>query len=193
MIKRIAVWSTLLLLALALAVPAQAGLFTYRLNGGVNGRYYYIDPNILNPTKYTSLIQNAVSSWNGNGTSISFSQTTNYNSSAVDYYVKDYGNTNWRGVVGYFHSDGSQAMPNLGDAPTSNYDYAEASLNNSYLSSDSSDLRSRSTAAHEFGHAVALSHSSVTSALMYYSISRYDTYGVYTPQQNDDITYASQL
>jgi hypothetical protein len=76
----------------------------------------------------------------------------------------------------------------VGCAPTSNWAYAELRLNDWYMSSDiSSNLpnRSRSTAAHEFVHGIGLAHATSQARLMYASISRYDVYGVYTPQATD--------
>lgn len=66
-------------------------------------------------------------------------------------------------------------------------------MNDYYLRQDCCLNRIQSTMAHEFGHSIALDHSPIASALMYFSISRWDTYGTYTPQTNDDITLAQQL
>lgn len=181
------------LLALAAPTPALADLSPYRLIGGVNGRYYWIDPAMINPA-YAPVARNAVASWNATGTRISFSETTIWSQSAEDWYAKDYGSTGWRGATVPRDANGNGVVACIGCAPFANWAYAELSLNDFYLKEDCCVTRIQSTAAHEFGHGVALLHSGIESALMYADIFfRYDINGVYTPQQNDDIFYASQL
>jgi predicted Zn-dependent protease len=125
---------------------------------------------------------------------IAFTETSNQCcDSQADFYAEDYGSTGWRGVAVQRLSDGSGAVACVGCAPFTDWDYTELSMNDNYLKHDCCVTRIQNTAAHEFGHGIALSHSSVTSALMYFSISNYDTYGVYTPQEDDDIDFADEL
>ena len=87
-----------------------------------------------------------------------------------------------------FLNNGNPATPCVGCAPTMNWDYAELSLNHTLLVDDintNQPNKTQSTAAHEFGHGVALAHASPQMIIMYYSISRYTAYGIYTPQWND--------
>jgi hypothetical protein len=192
MLKRLIVLGTLFAVVVGIAVPANAGLLAYRLNGGVYNRQYWIDPNALNLATFQPIIRNAVSSWNGTPTSIYFTETTNYNSSVADFYVKDYGSVGWDGLAVPFLTGGALAAPCGGCEPTSNWDYMELSLNWYYHQNYNTQAR-QSVAAHEFGHGVALSHSSLGSALMNGSTqTRYYTNGTYTPQ-SDDISWAQQL
>jgi matrixin len=174
--------------------PALASIDPYHLNGGVNGRYYWLDPNMIN-VAYMPLMRNGVTSWNQTGTRIAFTETSSQCcNSQVDWYAKAYGNTGWRGVTVPRLNDGSAASSCIGCVPFENWDYAEISANDDYLKFDCCLNRTQSTLAHEFGHSVGLDHSSNPPALMYADITiRYDTYGTYTPQYNDDITLAQQL
>ncbi len=191
--SRIVFLRTVLILSFGARVPAGASIDPYHLNGGVNGRHFWLDPNMIN-IAYMPLIRNAVTSWNATATRVSFTETSSLCcDSQADWYAKAYGSTGWRGVTVPRLSDGSGASTCVGCAPFENWDYAEISLNDDYLKYDCCLNRIQSTAGHEFGHSVGLDHSPITSALMYATIGRYDIYGTYTPQQNDDISLAGQL
>lgn len=83
----------------ASAGPARATLDPYRLNGGVFGRHYWLDPNMIN-TAYMPLMRNAVSSWNSTPTRVYFTETTSQCcDSQADFFAKDYGATSCRGVT----------------------------------------------------------------------------------------------
>lgn len=194
-----AILASCVALALIPAQPARAGVQSFHLNGGVSGRNYWIDPNMINYSKYEPEIVNAVQSWNDTqtqGTKVSFSRTLNYCCTSVsDFYAKDYANPNWVAVTAYFHSDGTLAMPSLGALATSNWDYAEISIDNADAGPVTDTLRIRALPAHEFGHAVGLTHTAVESALMYeffWEDFYWNRYHTYYPK-SDDVQYAAQL
>jgi len=170
----------------------QAGLFAYRLSGGPFGRYYMVSPNV-NPSWYSVITVNGVNSWNNaitwNGSHVvSFSQTSNWSNSAIDYYADEYGANGLRAWTGWFLSNGTSA----GVPPSTNWAYAEIRFNNTYMYDDiygNLPNRSMNTAVHEFGHAIGLSHDPYVWNIMYPTIANYDQYGIYTPQL-DDISYA---
>lgn len=169
---------------------SHAGLLAYRLNGGPLNRLYTVNPSVR-ADWYGPKMRAAVSSWTIPG-EVSMTETTNISASVVDYYAQWYGYTGWRGVTVMFHSNGTPAVPCVGCGPTSNWDYAEISLNHNYLIDDintNQPHKTQNTAAHEFGHAIALSHSPTVNVLMYASISNYTVYGIYTPQL-EDVYYA---
>jgi predicted Zn-dependent protease len=165
---------------------AEAGLLNHRLVGGPFGRYYTMDAGVA-PTWYPVITANAVNSWNATGKA-SFSQTTNYSISAVDVYAYDFGNTGWRGLTSFFKNPGVSVFDGGTQNTTANWDWAEVYLNHNAMYVDinmSQPNRSMSTAGHEFGHALSLTHSSSAWQLLTSSISRYDTYNVYAPQDED--------
>jgi hypothetical protein len=177
------------------AHEAEAQLLPYRLNGGPYNRYVTININpAVSWSWYNSSTQNAIASWNLAQTSsgqyvVSFLQTANWYISALDYHANNYGFTEWRGATVPFKSNGTMATQCVAWClPTSNWDYAELRLNNSYMMEDISlgqPLRSRNTAAHEFGHGIALHHNSSQTTLMYAYIWNYDLSGIYSPQPVD--------
>lgn len=193
---RQAVW--LVFLSFLFTGIASAGLFAYRLNGGVYNRLFWIDPwNNVNPTYYNPIIRSAVTSWDETAywsygcpkiTRIFFGETGNLNYSTADFYVRNYGQTGWRGLTNWYRWDGSPVQPS-----NQNWDYFTAKLNNTYLASDSSPYRSQNTAAHEFGHGIGLTHSEKAWALMAPTIASFDTYRTYRPHCDDDVYYAWYL
>lgn len=185
-----------LLIAAAFATaqaPAEGGLEPYVLNGGINNRQFWMDPAMIN-VAYMPLIRSANTSWNNTGTRYAMTETSNYCCTSVnDFYAKNYSPATWRGVTMSYLNDGSGVQTCIGCSPFANWDYSEISLNDEQLRFDGHVNRSQSTIAHEIGHSIRLTHTNIASALMYNFISRYDNYGTYTPQQNDDIFYASQI
>ena len=148
--------------ASAAPAPAVAEPYSYRLNGGVNGRQFWFYGGNVN-TVYNDLARSAIlSDWNviGNGSRISYSETTDYNSSEADWYALPYGDTDWAGVTAHRVVGGDGAGYCLGCAPYRNWDYAEISLNDDKLR-DASQFptnKVKAVESHEFGHAVGLDH-----------------------------------
>ncbi len=169
------------------AREAEAGLLDYRLIGGPFGRYYTTN-GVVYPAYYFPRMHAAVASWNATGTT-SFTHTTNWSISAIDFYVHSWGPTGYSGVAIFFSYSGQQ-LGCTGCVPTANWSYAELRLNEWYLAADREwglTQRTQSTAGHEFGHGIALSHSGTPNVLMYPYISRYDTYGIFVPQMEDAV------
>lgn len=176
---------------------ADASLFSYRLNGGPFNRYVTIDTGTPIANWYYVRVQLAIRSWNlaqtasGNYVT-SFTQTSNWWISSLDYYAYSYGPTQWRGVMVPYQSGGTMVAPAVGAAPTANWDYAELRLNHNYLVDDynaDKPERTESTAAHEFGHGLGLAHNTTSGIpLMNPSITtRYDIYDTFRPRSADII------
>lgn len=62
--------------------------------------------------------------------------------------------------------------------------YADVTINKYYTDSYSTNKK-RSVTCHELGHAVGLGDSSGAVVMNGWTSYRYDTYGIYTPQQDD--------
>lgn len=137
---------------------AQAAKYPFNLVGGVGGRQHWNYPGNINPI-YAQIANESVASWNGIGR-ISFSLTTDFNSSQADFYGLDYGNTTWAGVTAHRLLGGAGVNPALGAPPQANWDYAEISLNDYHLkdAGQFSYNKVRAVAAHEFGHGVGIDH-----------------------------------
>lgn len=173
--------------------PASASLNQYRLNGGVANRHFWVDPSMINPV-YGTLSRQAVTSWNSIGTRVSFTEVpTACCDSQQDFYARDYGNIGWDGVAVSRLNNGSAVQACTTCAPFANWDYTELSLNDYYLKTYPYTTDSQGVAAHEFGHGIALDHSTYTCALMRADTATRRACGTWVPQQNDDISLASQL
>lgn len=158
------------------SVPAYAynTFGGYTLNGGVGNygystRNYWIDDSA---SGYTSLIDDAVSSWVhttsrlGITTPISLSRTTTKSSSYFDVYLSVIpGSSNTVAGTYLFVKNVGCINPNLNEDIAQNWSWAEIRLNsnvfpnltgNSYLSAGE---KRQGTVAHEFGHAMGLAHS----------------------------------
>lgn len=163
----------ILLIGASIPVYAYNTFGNYTLNGGVGNygystRNYWIDSSA---SGYTTLIDNAVSSWVqttsrlGITTPISLSRTTTKSSSYFDVYLvamPGFSNT----VAGTFFYVKNVGCINPGlEGPNQNWSWTEIDLNsnefptltkNDYLSADE---KRQGTVAHEFGHAMGLAHS----------------------------------
>lgn len=137
----------------------------YVLNGGVGNygytdRYYWVDEDAFT-SRQLWYIADAVDSWVfttddiGVTTSISVLETDEQSSSSFDFYSEYLGSTVLARTEFWTYST-HQELTEEG-ALTSNYGYTKIIINtdNSYM-----DDRTQftSTTAHEFGHAIGLSH-----------------------------------
>lgn len=147
------------------------GAYAYQLFGGRwsnsdigNLTYYNFSGYSENPT--------AATSWNNAGTKAKFYTSSPF--SAFIFLKKENAGNN--GVDG-------QAV--LTPSPTANpYTSGETYLNSYYVDGYSSQKR-QSVAAHEQGHLLGLAHESGCVLMNEATSSRYDSCGVYTPQQDD--------
>ena len=138
-------------------------------NWGSNNRAYYISNSA---SGYTDLIQKAVNSWvytTNEGphvsTPISIVRTTNYSSSVFDVYCGSPLSAP-SGALGLteMYCFGNVPVGINGNTPTSNWEYAVITLIEPNFSniparySLSANDNKQATIAHEFGHAMGLSH-----------------------------------
>lgn len=165
-----------------MSVPVFAyNVFGYTLNGGVGNygystRHYWIDSSA---SDYTSLINNAVSTWVGTTarlnitTPISLENTTTKTSSYFDVYMYELqGASNGVAATFFYVKNVGCINPDLSTGPNQNYSWTEIVLNsttfpnlqaNSVLTATE---KQQGTIAHEFGHAMGLAHNSNVSSIM---------------------------
>ncbi len=185
--------SSIILLALCatlLSCPTAAAGQAYTLHavvdlgvgglvGGFSG-YWYLQQNTSIEYQYWGQVSSAVQSWNSVGSNplISFSYTsTPYNTSPkLRFLVDNYGAA-FRGQTIYYDSTGHALSEIAKDSgPDGPWDYCIIRLNNSKIEQDvfayisesnyTKDKGVKSTAAHEIGHALGLSHHDSHSVLM---------------------------
>lgn len=158
----------LLLGVLIASTQVVAEPYAVRLSGGVSGRQFWFYSGNVNPV-YNTLARDAIANdWNVISNSrISFTETTDYNSSEVDFYALPYGTTDWAGVTAHRLTGGTGVNYALGQPPYSNWDYAEVSLNDDRLANTAlfpTTNKVKAVVSHEFGHAVGLDHEGDTLA-----------------------------
>lgn len=177
---------------------ADALPYSYRLIGGVNGRYFWISPTTANHA-YDNIIRAGVSSWNGLATSSStvlFTELTSNAGTQADFYALDYGNTPWVGVTVMRDANGNGVVTAAGQPPYADWTYSEVSLNDYLLRQPNlfpSTNKIQNVAGHEMGHALGLDHTSnpndlpLICALMWPNLASYEqcTPPVFTPQGDD--------
>ncbi len=169
-----AIFAMFLLIGTSVPVYAYNTFSGHTLNGGVGNygysmRNYWIDSSA---SSYTSLIDDAVSSWVhttsrlGITTPISLSRTTTKSSSYFDVYLLAMpGSSNTVAGTYLYVKNVGCINPTLNEAITQNWSWTEIHLNsNSFPTlSDNSNLtaneKRQGTVAHEFGHAMGLAHS----------------------------------
>lgn len=170
-------------------------LFCCRLNSGPFGQYYYFYPS--SPSWYEPRVDDAVTSWNLTGTT-GFQKTTNYQASVVDFLVLDPGTTppyDWLGVTVFKKYDGTLVtLGNWWDGdypPFDDWDYAEIVFNEGLTGPSHPATYTQLVAAHEFGHAISLAHTTFAPPQVMYPTDA--IYPIYEPQWNDafnaDVAY----
>lgn len=141
----------------------------YTLNGGVGNygytnRYYWVSSSFS--STYVTYIQNSVKQWVnttsdiGVSTPISIVKTSTKTSSVFDVYSTYLGATTL-GRTDFWKS-GAKLTLNSSGALTQNYGYTYIHVNPTALNSESASQR-QATVAHEFGHAMGLSHKNTVS------------------------------
>lgn len=170
------------LLFVGSGVPVFAyNVFGYTLNGGVGNygfdtRNYWIDSSA---SEYTSLINNAVSSWVETTarlnitTPISLASTTTKSSSYFDVYMYELpGASNGIAATFFYVKNVGCINPDLSTGPNQNYSWTEIVLNSSTFPNLQASIvltateKQQGTIAHEFGHAMGLAHNSNVSSIM---------------------------
>lgn len=145
----------------------------YTLNGGIGNygytnRYYWVSSSFS--STYNGYIDNAVSKWVhttsdvGVTTPISIVETSTKSDSVFDVY-SNYLGANTLGRTEFYKS-GSQLSLNSSGALMENYGYTYIHINPTACDTISAVQR-QATVAHEFGHAMGLSHrNTVPSSIM---------------------------
>jgi hypothetical protein len=133
----------------------------------VNPLYWYMENWVGYNTRvaFTYSLQD----WNAAGTKVHFQNSVSYKVYLAEGYVTG---VTWDGIT-YYGYRGSTMT------------WASSYLNMYYTDGYGTNKR-RSVSGHELGHALGLGEMTVGAELMNrYTSSRYDYYGVYTPQQDD--------
>ncbi|MGD0153730.1 MAG: matrixin family metalloprotease [Thermacetogeniaceae bacterium] len=128
---------------------------------------YWWDTTITSATS-RACWQNGASAWNNATSRVSFSYNSNYE---VYLGATNDDNISWDGITALYAS---------GNTITS----ADCYLNEYYTNGYSSAKR-QSVSTHELGHVLGLGHSNGARIMNPYTDSRWDTYGVNTPQTDD--------
>lgn len=165
--KRVVAPVLLLVLLAGLATPS----FAYSLLGGSwpfkpNPLYYAYGS--IGSSLSSQAYAGAVSAWNNKSTYVALVQSSPYEVTLSDVYT----NESYDGVAYLYPSS------------TSTFSSATVTLNR-YHTDVYGYYKRVSVAAHEFGHVLGLAHTSGAVLMNPFTTTRYDTYGVYQPQQDD--------
>jgi hypothetical protein len=158
-------------LALLTSTVAAYELFGGRWSDSDIGNLgIYLNPN-GNP--YVSSMQAAETSWDNTQTPLS-SYTTIYQWQAKVFFLLQYApDQTWDGIAYLYPSTTSNP-----------YTGGNTRLNTYYIQKYPA-AKVQCVQAHEFGHILGLAHETGAVLMNPYSDQRYDTYGIYTPQQDD--------
>lgn len=130
----------------------------YRLNGGIEGRYYYIDSSVKD-TYWETAFNNAFYYWNNTNTDFWFLETNDIDEATIvctAYYGLSLSQRGSDGSTAHFLNNGAQIQPYY-----QNWDWCRISINTNVLS----ETIPRYTydyvttlVCHEIGHCIGLNH-----------------------------------
>lgn len=153
-----------------------SSVLAYNLLGGrwsesdIGNLGIYVNP--YNNPHYSEILA-AESSWDSTQTPLDSYVTTYEWQAEVFVTLVDKDDEYWDGLAILYPSSSSNP-----------YSQAVTNLNIYYTQNYSSE-KTQSVQAHEFGHLLGLAHETGSVLMNPYTSTRYDTYGVYTPQQDD--------
>lgn len=153
-----------------LAIPAAA----YWLTGYYWSSVEIEDLELWMPSgdAHYSAWGDSYSAWNGLDTPLHYDQVPGLDDAKVVCYSQNYGQTGWDGRC---------------NLALSGYEITHATNQlNTYYTSGYGYNKVRSVATHELGHTPGLDHETGAVVMNGVTSSRYDTWGVYTPQQDDE-------
>lgn len=138
----------------------------YTLSSGTTGIYYQIEESMYssdNSSKYCMAANKSISDWNNTSADLSISQTyaNSANTAVIRFHLSNLGNYILGETVHYkvYAQYNQQVALNSAGALVSDYDLVTITLNDTLMEANGYDLyKASGVSAHEFGHAVGLSH-----------------------------------
>ena len=152
-----------------------------RMIGGIRNRYFWFDSSV---TGYWSTpFYNGINRWYNTSTYYAFTETSNRNSSQVDFYTYSLAD-NAYGYTEFFISTGNQINPAVTD-----WKFCDIKLNRYYLQSTTTDFDS-GVVCHEIGHTIGLNENNTNK----HSIMCQSAYGrLVTSPGSDDVAGTNYL